>query len=157
MQILFVMENGPFEIRPYSESGKEQIVSIWEQSVLATHHFLTPSDFHHIKEIVKSIDFNSFAVFCLVHQNKVIGFIGVAEKKVEMLFLSPQYFGKGLGKKLMQYAIKELHANEVDVNEQNRDAFAFYQKMGFETYERLEKDSLGKDYPILRMRLKEAV
>jgi len=145
-----------FEIQAYHDKFREQVISVWEQSVLATHDFLAPHDFEKIKTIVKGIDFTEFSVFCLVNQEKVTGFVGVAGKKVEMLFLEPGYFGKGLGKKLMEYAVRELKADEVDVNEQNKSAVAFYTRLGFETYDRMEKDSLGKNYPILKMKLRNS-
>jgi putative acetyltransferase len=147
------MQNPQLEIKPYEEYFREALLSLWEKSVLATHDFLRPADFISIKEIVHTIDFNSFDVYCLLLENKVIGFLGVAEKKVEMLFLDSDYFGHGLGKKLMHFAITELKADKVDVNAQNSNAVKFYEKLGFETYERTEKDDQGKDYPLLRMRL----
>ncbi len=103
---------------------------------------------------METIDFNSFEVYCLVQNSEVAGFLGVAEQKVEMLFLSPGQIGKGFGKKLMDFAITDLKANKVDVNEQNTKAVEFYKKFGFETYERTDKDDQGKDYPLLRLKLK---
>lgn len=79
------------------------------------------------------------------------GFISVAEKQVEMLFLLPEYFGRGLGKKLMNYAITKLHIDKVDVNEQNNAAVSFYKRLGFTVYQRTEKDGMGMEYPILKM------
>jgi dihydrofolate reductase/ribosomal protein S18 acetylase RimI-like enzyme len=145
-----------FQIVPYNDSYRQQLLSVWEQSVAATHYFLTPEDFEEIKEIVGTIDFNAFPVFCLLHNdNSVIGFIGVADKKVEMLFVLPNFIRKGMGRRLLNFAFQELNANEVDVNEQNQDAVNFYGKLGFEVYERTEKDGQGKDYPLLKMRLKK--
>ncbi len=54
----------------------------------------------------------------------------------------------------MNYAIQELDAHLVDVNEQNQHAVLFYQKLGFEAFERTTHDDQGKPYPLLRMRLK---
>ncbi len=79
-------------------------MAIWGKSVLVTHNFLSPTDFEEIKELVTNINFNDFQVFCSVYENTVIGFIGVAERKVEMLFLHPKYFGHGIGKKLLGFA-----------------------------------------------------
>jgi putative acetyltransferase len=146
-------QNLQADIKPYEEKFREQILSVWERSVLATHDFLSPADFSSIKEIVHTIDFRAFDVYCLTQEYIVIGFLGVAEKKVEMLFLDPIYFGQGLGKKLMDFALTELKADKVDVNEQNSNAVKFYEKLGFEIYERTEKDDQGKDYPLLRMKL----
>lgn len=143
------------QIHPYKQAYHSQLLSVWERSVLATHDFLDPEDFRSIKEIVHSIDFLALDVYCLLLDDQVEGFIGVADKKVEMLFLSPDYLGLGWGKKLMRFAISELKADKVDVNEQNTPAVTFYKKLGFETYERSEKDDQGNDYPILRMRHSE--
>ena len=146
------MQNSQTGIKPYEGKFREQMLSVWERSVLATHDFLSPADFISIKEIVHTIDFSAFDVFCLMKEQKVIGFVGVAEKKVEMLFLDPLFFGQGLGKKLMAFALTELQADKVDVNEQNLNSVNFYKKLGFETYERTEKDDQGKQYPLLRMK-----
>lgn len=147
--------DNPFVIVPYNDNHRQQLLEVWEASVAATHHFLSPGDFKEIKEAVWGIDFNHFTVFCLLHNDEVKGFLGVADKKVEMLFISPGFTGKGFGKKLMDFAVKELSAGEVDVNEQNEKAVQFYKKYGFEVYERTEKDGQGKDYPILKMKLNQ--
>lgn len=83
-------------------------------------------------------------------------FIGVNEQKVEMLFLSLKYFGKGMGKRLMEFALTELGADKVDVNEQNSKAVVFYNMMGFRVYEKTDRDDQGREYPLLRMKLGSA-
>jgi putative acetyltransferase len=148
------MRSGKFEITPYDQKYKQQILTVWERSVLATHDFLTQADFTEIKELVQTINFDQFQVYCLAEDDSVIGFIGVADRKIEMLFLDPTYFGQGLGKILMDFALRELAADKVDVNEQNIKAVTFYKKAGFEILERTEKDDQGRDYPLLRMKLK---
>lgn len=147
------MQTDNFDINPYTDIYRQQVLTIWEKSVLATHDFLTSTDFEEIKELVSNINFNDFQVFCLIKENLILGFIGVANKKVEMLFLDPKYFGQGLGQKLLNFAVKELNADKLDVNEQNEKALKFYQKFGFETFERTNKDDQGRNYPLLRMRL----
>lgn len=143
-------------IEKYTDARRDEILETWEQSVRATHHFVTPEDLEEIKELVHTIDFNQLQVFCLIQNGKLAGFIGVAAHKIEMLFLHPHHIGKGYGKKLLQYAIQQLAADKVDVNEQNLHAVNFYRYAGFEVYERTEKDDQGKSYPLLRMQLKYA-
>jgi putative acetyltransferase len=60
--------------------------------------------------------------------------------------------GKGRRKLLLQYAIAEFGANEVDVNEQNPQGVAFYRHMGFEQVGRSELDGQGNPFPLLHMR-----
>lgn len=147
-----------FEIQPYNDRFKEQLILVWENSVRATHHFLAAADIDYYKTIVSGIDFNSFPVFCLIETetDTVVGFMGIAEHKIEMLFLAPEHIGKGLGKTLMNFAINELDVDKVDVNEQNQNAVNFYSKFGFVAYDRTDKDDEGKNYPILKMKLENA-
>jgi putative acetyltransferase len=149
------MQTDNSDINPYSDIYRQQVLTIWEKSVLATHDFLTSIDLEEIKGFVSNINFNDFQVYCLTNENLVLGFIGVADKKVEMLFLDPEYFGQGQGRKLLDFAVKELNANKLDVNEQNVNALKFYQKFGFEIFERTDKDDQGRNYPLLRMKLIE--
>ena len=147
------MTNQSFKIEKYTDKDREQILNIWEKSVLETHEFLNPTDFEEIKQLVQTFNFNDFEVYCLKQNDEVAGFIGLAGRKIAMLFLSPEYIGKGLGRKLADFAFSEFKADKVDVNEQNTNAVKFYEKLGFKTYERTEKDDQGKEYPLLRMNL----
>jgi putative acetyltransferase len=147
------MKNTSVEIQPYNDSFRDQILSVWEKSVRATHDFLDLSDIDYFKKIVATIDFNNFQVFCLTQGEIVLGFIGISDNKIEMLFLSPECIGQGLGKKLILFGINQLKADKVDVNEQNLAAVKFYERFGFVPYDRSDKDSEGKNYPILKMKL----
>jgi putative acetyltransferase len=140
-------------ITRYTDAQREGLLKVWEESVLATHDFLTAGDFREIKAEVYTVNFNMFDVYCLMEERNVIGFVGVYNGKVETLFLSPAYFRKGLGKKLMNFAVQELGADKVDVNESNTRAVEFYKRCGFEVYERTNKDDQGRNYPLLRMKL----
>lgn len=71
----------------------------------------------------------------------------------ELLCLSPEVRGKGLGKQLLQYGIETYNIQELTVNEQNPQAVGFYEHMGFQTYKRTEYDEEGNPYPLLYMRL----
>lgn len=144
-----------YRIVKYKDSHKTEILSVWEQSVKATHHFLMESDFEQYKKILQNFDFKDLDVLCLEENEKVVGFIGIHLEKIEMLFLNPDYIGKGLGRQLIDFAFSNFDIRYVDVNEQNPKATEFYQKIGFEIFDRSEKDDLGKPYPILKMKLKK--
>ena len=83
-----------------------------------------------------------------------VGFMGIAEHRLEMFFISASERGKGLGKELLKYGIETYSVADLAVNEQNPLAKAFYEHMGFEVYRRTELDEQGNPYPLLYMRRK---
>lgn len=87
------------------------------------------------------------------NQGAILGFLGIAEKNIEMLFISPENRGQGIGKLLLNYAVKEQGAKKVDVNEQNLQAVGFYEHLGFKVKSRSAIDGMGKPYPLLHMEL----
>lgn len=143
-------------INRYLATDNEQVIAVWEQSVRATHLFLKELDIVLYKSILQGFDFTSLAVFCLRDpSNQVLGFIGVAGDKLEMLFLSPEYLGQGYGRLLLKYAIDQLNVTRVDVNEDNKRAYRFYRHFGFVVVHRKPVDDFGKPYPILEMALRK--
>ena len=86
-------------------------------------------------------------------KNNLIGFMGIENTKLEMLFIKDSERGKGIGKKLLQYGIEKYNINELTVNEQNPNAQGLYEHMGFKTYKRTKLDEQGNPYSILYMRL----
>lgn len=98
---------------------------------------------------------NSIAhlIVAVNNEKKPVAFMGIEERKLEMLFISPQYRGKRLGKQLLHYGMENYSINELGVNEQNPQAKSFYEHMGFQVYKRTSTDEQGNPYPILYMRL----
>lgn len=132
----------------------EAIVTLWEASVRATHHFLPEPDIEYFRPLILDQYLDAVDLWALYVNGDLLGFLGVHDRKVEMLFIHPHVMGKGYGKLLLLHAIHELQADKVDVNEQNPDAVSFYRHMGFEVVNRSPLDGLGKPYPILHMELR---
>lgn len=129
---------------------------MWEASVRATHDFVSEADIALFRPLVsEALASETLAAACVRDAaGAVSGFIGVADGKVEMLFIAPDGRGQGAGRALLTYAIEQWDAHTLDVNEQNPQAVGFYQRMGFEIVGRSERDGMGKPYPLLHMRLK---
>jgi putative acetyltransferase len=140
-----------------SKADFDTLLAIWEASVRATHDFISEDNIQFFKPLVRNEALPSLELRCVRDDTMPVGFIGVANGKVEMLFIHPDYFGKGIGKRLLEYATKHMNATELDVNEQNPKALAFYKNMGFDVVGRSELDSTGKAFPILHMKFKAAV
>ncbi|WP_180012702.1 GNAT family N-acetyltransferase [Acinetobacter sp. YH16031] len=142
-------------IVPTSANRHPQLLKLWEQSVRASHHFLNDEQVLKIRQqIIQHSYFDQVQLFHVEHQQQILGFMGIAGSKLEMLFISPSAFRQGIGSQLLQHALT-LGVTEVDVNEQNPDATAFYLKHGFEIISRSETDSEGNPYPILHLKLQK--
>lgn len=132
----------------------KDVVAVWEASVRATHDFLKEEDIEYFRPLILNTYLDVVELRCIRdNDKKIVGFLGVADQNLEMLFIHPNYRGKGIGKKLLDFAIDHLEVLKVDVNEQNEQAVGFYQHYGFKTLKRSELDASGKPYPTLHMEL----
>lgn len=144
-----------FKIDIVQKSEYETLVALWEASVRATHHFLKEEDIHYFRPLILNTYLDAVVLRCAKDdQGTILGFLGVAEQNLEMLFIHPNSRGMGIGKKLLNHAIVDLQVEKVDVNEQNEQALGFYRNQGFEVVGRSALDGSGKPYPILHMKLK---
>ena len=130
-----------------------QLTAIWEDSVRATHLFLSEAKIQTIKAYVpQALTGVSHLLVAERAQGQPVAFMGIEGPRLEMLFLSPAERGAGLGRQLLEYGIRHYHLQELTVNEQNPQAVGFYQHMGFETYRRTDCDEQGGPYPLLYMK-----
>ncbi|WP_294965720.1 GNAT family N-acetyltransferase [uncultured Flavobacterium sp.] len=140
-------------IQKVNKTEYPELISVWESSVKATHDFLKPEDFIFYKELIPNF-FDNVSLHCIKNdQQQIIGFIGTHDGNLEMLFVTADQIGKGIGKKLLLYAIEELKVTKVDVNKENLTASAFYKHFGFEIKSISDVDGCGKPYPILHLEL----
>ncbi len=131
-----------------------QLLDIWESSVRATHLFLSESEIEKIKEYVpQAIREIPHLVVAEDDGGVPAAFMGIAGRKLEMLFISGEKRGRGYGKALLGYGMEVYGVNELAVNEQNPQAIGFYGHMGFQVYKRTDCDEQGNPYPLLYMKL----
>jgi len=144
-----------FKVDIVQKSEYPILVEVWEASVRATHEFLKEEDIRYFRPLILNTYLDAVELRCVRdNQRKILGFMGVSDNNLEMLFIHPNNRGMGIGRKLLDYAISELQVQKVDVNEQNEQAIGFYSKYGFDVVGRSELDASGKPYPILHMKLK---
>ncbi|MBU6953043.1 acetyltransferase [Hahella sp. HN01] len=129
-----------------------EIVEVWESSVRATHDFLSEEDIQFFKPLILNEYLKAVNLRCAKNADgKILGFVGVADRNIEMLFVAAEARGTGVGGCLLRHAIDELQAVKVDVNEQNPQAVGFYERFGFNIVGRSPVDGMGKPFPLLHM------
>jgi GNAT superfamily N-acetyltransferase len=104
--------------------------------------------------------------FVMLVENKLIGATelilqNISELeygKIQILYLDPNYIGKGYGRVLMNFAInklKDLGAKHlvVEVTEYNQRAISFYQKFGFNNAVKIDDFIFLKKYKLPQLRM----
>lgn len=130
------------------------LLALWEASVRATHGFLSEADIAALGPLILNEYFGLVELCCLRQQEDgILAFMGTAGERLEMLFVHPAHFRRGLGARLLRHAVGCLGVREVDVNEQNPGARAFYERQGFAVVSRSALDGQGRPFPLLTLRL----
>ena len=141
------------EIIKLNQSTEQELLTIWESSVRATHKFLNNDEILQIRNYVPQAFKQVEHLLIIIDHEQIKGFMGINGQKVEILFINAKARGKGYGRKLLNYGMQKLNIDELAVNEQNPKAVGFYEHMGFKVVERSATDDQGNPYPILRMKL----
>ena len=129
------------------------LLAVWESSVRATHSFLAEKEIGRIKRFVpQALCGVPHLIVAENEEGMPVAFAGVGGRRLKMLFVSAADRGRGIGKRLLQYAVENYAVSELTVNEQNPQAVGFYEHMGFRIDKRSETDEQGAPYPILYMK-----
>lgn len=145
------MSAGEPALRPASPADAAALVAVWRRAVLATHGFLTPEDVDRYEGVVRA-GLPTLTVTLAERQGRVLGFVAVDGARVEMLFVDPDVHGSGVGSALLRHATAGRAVVDLDVNEQNPGARAFYARRGFVEVGRSSLDADGRPYPQLHLR-----
>lgn len=130
----------------------EELAEVWEASVRATHDFLSETDIREIRPQLLAWYLPTVELRCLRDAGRIAAFIGLDGSHVAMLFVRPEYRGRGCGRRLVEWAVACKRVDSVDVNEQNPQAVGFYLHMGFIVASRSETDEAGRPFPILHLK-----
>lgn len=137
-----------------NETLIQELLKVWENSARATHKFLSNEEILEIKKYVpEALRAISHLIIDNDEKGNLVAFMGIEENKLEMLFITSECRGKGIGKKMLLHGIKNYGVNDLAVNEDNLQAKGFYEHMGFKVYQRNELDDQGNPYPVLYMKL----
>ncbi len=155
---------GSLDILPAPPASFDRLTEIWEAAARATHRFLSEADIAALRREVREIYLPGAAELYLARAGNgpPLGFLGLtppegaAPAKLEMLFIDPTIHGRGLGRAFVRFAAGRYLPLDLDVNEQNPGAAAFYRKCGFTLTGRSPLDGQGRPFPLLHMRLERS-
>jgi putative acetyltransferase len=142
------------KIRQSRPDEWEKLLGIWRRSMAATHHFISP---HHMAEIDRLVAQDYFPkksfLVAVDRDDSPVAFMHLENGHLRSLFVDAAHRGQGVGRQLVEHALSLTPNLTVEVNEQNDQARAFYERLGFVQTGRTEIDQNGRPYPLLLLKL----
>lgn len=140
------------KIRKSNASDGQRVLEIWRDAVNATHDFLSQKDRIEIENEVNEFLPKAPLILAVNKYDRPLGFMLISAGHMDALFIDPVFRGRGVGRFLVESALKDFPHLTTDVNEQNSQAVGFYERMGFQRTGRSEKDGQGRNYPLIHLK-----
>jgi len=118
-------------IRPYVSEDADRILRVWRKASEYAHPFLS-DDFHDMAAAaIREIYLPQAETFVTEFKSVPIGFISLLDTHIGGLFLDPLFHGLGLGRALVDHAVRKKGPLSVEVFRENRIGRRFYNAYGF--------------------------
>jgi len=118
-------------IRPYVSRDADRILCIWRKASEYAHPFLS-DDFHDMAATaIRETYLPQAETYVTEFQGVPIGFISLLDTHIGGLFLDPLFHGLGLGKAMVDHAVRQKGPLTVEVFRKNRIGRRFYDAYGF--------------------------
>ena len=144
------------KIRKSTLTDGARVMEIWRRAVDATHDFLSAKDRKDIEAEVTAFLPSAPLDLAVDETGRAIGFMLLHGNHLEALFVDPDFRGSGIGRGLVEDALKRQPDLSTEVNEQNLQAIGFYERLGFERCGRSAIDGQGRPYPLILLRCANA-
>ena len=141
-----------YRIRKATPADADRLFEVWQTSVDATHDFVTAEDMAEIAKLVRE-DYLPVADLDLIEDanGTVLAFMGMTGAEIDSLFVHADARGNGVGRVLVDLAMRRFPIVVTEVNEQNTQGVGFWHYMGFRQIGRSDTDGQGRPYPLLRL------
>ncbi|MBO4311002.1 MAG: GNAT family N-acetyltransferase [Lachnospiraceae bacterium] len=128
-----VEEKSSVRLIPYSCEYQEQYKSIYNKCYHEMREALDIKPFDFIQDD-SFFDLGMENVYILLNGNEIIGSVALKGVEIDDLIVSPKYQGKGYGKKILLWALENIHSYHIilRVAAWNKRAISLYEKNGFE-------------------------
>ncbi len=138
-------------LRPYLDVDFDQLVTAWRASSVVAHSFLSPDFLDAEVESIREVYLPASEAWVAVEDERVVGFLALLGNEIGALFVHPNFWGRGIGRALLDKAVELRGALTLEVFEENEIGRAFYTRYGFVATGREKHEETGQ--PVIRMQL----
>ena len=140
-------------IRPNSSGDLDAVLDVWSQASVVAHSFLPEEFFENERRQIADQWLPVAETVVYETEDRVVGFLALIGNEVGGIFVDPGYQGRGIGRALMDHALRSHSVLELDVFEANTVGRRFYDAYGFVVVDRHMNDVAGQ--PELRLRFEK--
>lgn len=119
-------------IRKLKKEDINRIMEIWFESTIKAHSFIDEKYWRESYIKVRDMYVPMSETFVYEEDDNIIGFISIIEKNfIGALFVDNNFFGKGIGSKLIDFALEKYKSLNLAVYKDNKNAVEFYKYKNF--------------------------
>lgn len=135
-------------IRKIEDKDINKIMDIWLTSTIDAHKFIAKEYWQNNYNTVKDVYIPMAQTFVYEDEQGIKGFISIINNEfIGALFVDTAYQGSGIGKQLINYAVKKYKKLNLAVYKDNKKSVEFYLNRGFKIVaEQVNEDSGHKEY-----------
>ena len=136
-------------IREFKQTDIDNVMEIWITENIRAHDFIPKEywkkNFEYVKKILPNAE-----IYVYVENEKIVGFIGLNDNYIEVIFIDSKYQYKGIGTALLNKAKKMKDELTLSAYKKNTKAIQFYLKNEFKIVEKnIDKENDKVEYIML--------
>lgn len=143
--------DGTVSIRTAREADFDDLTDLWERSARSSHAFMDDGEFVELKPHIRDLLLPSMDVWVAEWDGEMLGFVGARDEHVELLYVSPEAQGKGIGPQLLAHIAEGEGPRSVEVYADNAVGLGFYLSQGFRETRRNPLDAAGRAFAIVHL------
>lgn len=117
-------------IRAFRKNDIHQIMKLWLETNVSTHHFIPKEYWIGMYDAVKE-SMPSASIYVYEENGIVYGFIGLMDQYIAGIFVESEMQEKGIGKQLIEYVKANTEELALHVYQKNCRAMHFYEREKF--------------------------
>ncbi|WP_289024250.1 N-acetyltransferase [uncultured Salegentibacter sp.] len=132
------------KIRKLNTKDIETVVELWYETSIIAHDFIQADYWEKNKEAMASIYLPNSETYLAIEDEKIAGFVAMAENFLAAIFVNNQIQGKGIGRKLLNFVKDTRTMIQLKVYKKNMKTVDFYRSQGFEVISENKEEKTGE-------------